>query len=416
MALDFSMYNALMQKPKTVAEYDADAVQGKTNALALQMGQQKADEYTRSVADGNRLRQVVSGFGDDPAANTNMLLKAGRLTEAQAYQKSNAEALAKTADVGKTKEETAKMQKESAAHQFEIAGQLASAWATNPGVTKAQIQAGLAAASHSGVISPEITQAKMTELEGMADNPQALNGWAKGTLQQVMKAKDSMSYIAPDAGQLLTAKTQVDTNAATNATSRANNASTNATTQRGQNMVDARTREANQAPKGQVVQTDNGPMVVDPRTGKGTAVTLNGAPVAPKGTNQKIEDAKSVIGLLDLAAPLLDTATHSRIGQAYDATLASVGQSTEGAQAAAQLRALEGALIAKQPKMSGPQSDKDVLLYRQMAGQIGDPSVPVETRKAAMKAVRALNEKYAGATPPVAPSAGIPSGWSVKEH
>ncbi|WP_426117264.1 hypothetical protein [Massilia sp. PWRC2] len=232
MALDLSMYNALLQRPKSVADYDAEAMTNQSNALAnqtnalgLQQGRMKMDEYQRSVTDGNKLRQVVAGFGEDQTANYNSLLRAGRLDEAQKYQKGNAESLAKTADIGKTKEETAKMQKESAAHQFEIAGQLASAWATNPGVTKAQIQAGLAAASHSGVISPEITQAKMTELESMADNPQALNGWAKGTLQQVMKAKDSMSYIAPDAN-----------NVANNDRIKADKAAERAVQMRGQNI------------------------------------------------------------------------------------------------------------------------------------------------------------------------------------
>jgi hypothetical protein len=245
MPIDTSMYNALLQRPKSVAEYDAEATANQTNALGLQQGRMKMDEYQRSVTDGNRLRQVVSGFGDDTSANTAMLLKAGRLPEAQAYQKSNAEVQAKTADIGKTKEETLKMQRESAGHQFEIAGQLASAWATSPGITKAQIQAGLAAASHSGVISPEITQAKMTELETMADNPQVLNNWAKGTLQQVMKAKDSMSYIAPDAGQILSAKTQVDTNAATNARVAAEGAANRSQQERASLRVDARAKEAN---------------------------------------------------------------------------------------------------------------------------------------------------------------------------
>jgi hypothetical protein len=54
-----------------------------------------------------------------------------------------------------------------------------------------------------------------------------------------------------------------------------------------------------------------------------------------------------------------------------------------------------------------------------MAGQIGDPSVPVATRRAAMKTVREISERYSGAPAAGAaatPATGIPSGWSVKEH
>ena len=158
-------------------------------------------------------------------------------------------------------------------------------------------------------------------------------------------------------------------------------------------------------PKGQVVQTETGPILVDPRTGVGAPVTVGGKPVQSKELIQRTQDAKSVIDLLDLAEPLLDTATSSLVGAGYDRAAAAFGKSTEGAQAASQLKALEGALISKMPKMTGPQSDKDVLLYRQMAGQIGDATLPTETRRASMKTIRDLHAKYADPQAPAAPKA-----------
>jgi hypothetical protein len=71
------------------------------------------------------------------------------------------------------------------------------------------------------------------------------------------------------------------------------------------------------------------------------------------------------------------------------------GHATKGAQAAAQLKALEGAIMMAQPRMEGPQSDKDVALYRQMAGAIGDSTIPIETRRAALQTVYQLHQKYA---------------------
>jgi len=170
------------------------------------------------------------------------------------------------------------------------------------------------------------------------------------------------------------------------------------------NLKVAQTREAREAsaPKGVVVQSDTGPLVVDPRNGHGTPVTVGGKVVPPKGSGQAAKDAQSVIDLLDQADPLLDTATHSLIGAGYDRAAAAFGKSTEGAQASAQLKALEGMLISKQPKMTGPQSDKDVLLYRQMAGQIGDASLPIETRRAALRGVREMAKKTLGQ--PTAPA------------
>ena len=99
--------------------------------------------------------------------------------------------------------------------------------------------------------------------------------------------------------------------------------------------------------------------------------------------------------MIDQAEKLLDKSTASLTGTAVDVLAGAVGKSTEGAKAAAQLKAIQGALVAKMPKMSGPQSDKDVLLYREMAGQVGDSTLPVETRKAALESIREIQERYA---------------------
>ena len=121
--------------------------------------------------------------------------------------------------------------------------------------------------------------------------------------------------------------------------------------------------------------------------------------------NKPIAEAKESISLINQAETLLDKATASLTGTGVDVLAGAVGVSTEGAKAAAQLKAIQGALVSKMPKMSGPQSDKDVLLYREMAGQIGDSTLPVGTRKAALETIREIQERYAkvpmGSTKPV---------------
>ena len=117
-------------------------------------------------------------------------------------------------------------------------------------------------------------------------------------------------------------------------------------------------------------------------------------PAASKEGQQQTKDSQDVFSIIDQARPLFDKATGSYAGNAADQVARTFGVATEGAQAAAQLKALQGALVSKMPKMSGPQSDKDVQLYRKMAGQIGDPTIPSEQRMAAMKTVEDLNMKY----------------------
>jgi hypothetical protein len=71
-----------------------------------------------------------------------------------------------------------------------------------------------------------------------------------------------------------------------------------------------------------------------------------------------------------------------------------VGQSTPGAQRAGQLESLSGWLVANVPRMEGPQSNFDVQNYMTMAGKIGDRTVPVKERLAALDQVRELQKKY----------------------
>ena len=58
--------------------------------------------------------------------------------------------------------------------------------------------------------------------------------------------------------------------------------------------------------------------------------------------------------------------------------------------------------------MSGPQSDKDVLLYREMAAQVGDSTLPTDTRQAAINTLHEIQERYAkvepGSSKPSAPA------------
>ena len=86
--------------------------------------------------------------------------------------------------------------------------------------------------------------------------------------------------------------------------------------------------------------------------------------------------------------------TGSGVGAAVDYVGGLVGMSPSGSLQAQQLKALGGALTAKMPRMQGPQSDRDVVLYRQMAAEIGDPTVPIARRKAALDTVKQLWAKY----------------------
>lgn len=106
-------------------------------------------------------------------------------------------------------------------------------------------------------------------------------------------------------------------------------------------------------------------------------------------------NADRTLNLLAEAERLIPISTGSMAGSVADQAAAAGGYATQGGQAIAQLRTIAGQLTASMPRMEGPQSDKDVQMYRDMAGDLANPNVPRETRMAALRTIRNLQQKYA---------------------
>lgn len=128
------------------------------------------------------------------------------------------------------------------------------------------------------------------------------------------------------------------------------------------------------------------------------------------GIQKKGSDAVTVLGMTQEARKLLKESTGSAAGATVDLLAGGFGYSTKGAQAGAKLKVIQAALMTNMPRMEGPQSDRDVELYRQAAASIGDTTIPAETRAAALDTIDALQEKYkerAGSTGKVEDPLGI---------
>lgn len=127
------------------------------------------------------------------------------------------------------------------------------------------------------------------------------------------------------------------------------------------------------------------------------AIDTAKADVGRDSARQAAQKMQGQIGAAaDLAAQLLGkNPTGSGAGALADTALNFIGQPTKSGDAAQQLEALSGWMVANVPRMEGPQSNADVLNYQTMAGRIGDRSLPVSTRKAALETVKQLQAKYA---------------------
>jgi len=151
-----------------------------------------------------------------------------------------------------------------------------------------------------------------------------------------------------------------------------------------------------QEPLVAVLGKDGNPVMV-PR-GQAVGMTpFNAQTAGGAGTpGARAREATEAIDIVNQAAPLIRQSTSSGIGAGVDWAGGLIGVSPKGADVAAQLKVLGGALVSKMPKMSGPQSDKDVMLYKEMAGRLGDPTVPTSQKEAALQTIYNLNAKYAG--------------------
>ena len=117
-----------------------------------------------------------------------------------------------------------------------------------------------------------------------------------------------------------------------------------------------------------------------------------------QGIGETIDQAKNILqGKTfnekgeQVKAPL---PTQSYGGVAQDFVSGIFGGSPKGSAEADRLKVLGGSLVMAMPRMEGPQSDRDVSLYREMAGQVGDSTLSVARRLAALDQVEKLYRKY----------------------
>lgn len=118
-----------------------------------------------------------------------------------------------------------------------------------------------------------------------------------------------------------------------------------------------------------------------------------------RGFNAAVQEARNILsgtaGKNPDGTPAVSTLpTGSGIGAGLDWAAGLTGTSPKGAAEADKLRVIGGILTSKVPRMEGPQSNVDVQLYRETAGQVGDATLPRSRRLAALDTVERLLAKY----------------------
>lgn len=167
-------------------------------------------------------------------------------------------------------------------------------------------------------------------------------------------------------------------------------------------MVDQRQRETNdinrEASQSQIVEGPNGFQVVNKATTLARPVSsASGQPVIGKDspTAKNANMARGMLGQIKFGEDLLKSdPTGSKLGAVFDSAIGAVGLSTAGGDVAQKLETLGGWMTSNVPRLEGPQGQKDAELYANMAGNIGDRSIPIDRRLASLSAVKKLMERY----------------------
>lgn len=116
-----------------------------------------------------------------------------------------------------------------------------------------------------------------------------------------------------------------------------------------------------------------------------------------RGTDadKKERQVSNLTSLISDAREALNTnPTDSWIGAKQDDVYRLFGMTSPKAQNAAKLETISGWMVSNVPRMEGPQSNYDVETYMTMAAKVGDRTVPVQERMAALDTLESIQRKY----------------------
>lgn len=405
MAIDPSIItNATLQQQAQQNEI-GNKLAGLTGALGQLVLGRKAQQMSQLATP-----QEQQAFANNSIFSPylNRVLKANQLTA----QKNAIDLLKAQAEIGKTNSEATKNNAQAGGFTLDnsqkkygaIQGAFQQAALTGD---KGQVLLALDAMKRTGMISPEDYDHNASIVSVMKPEEVKQYGMNSGLLN-----KDLAPYLSQTKNNEADNQTAITNNIRTTDASRyatdtaASTADKNREQQSQQFSREQQLQEwlAKNKPIDTQVGNDGYLYAIYPG-GKGVRISdERGTPIQaqPKGANSTVASQNEekqrisrVNAILDEIQGILPQATASYAGRGIDLLARGVGLATPGDVATGKLGTLGGQLVALMPKMSGPQSDKDVAMYKQMAGQLDDPTIPLQVRQAALETIRSLNNKYA---------------------
>lgn len=420
MPIDAGIFQNFLRPPKTVQEYDADAIQAKGNALGLQQQSLQLNALQRQQADDLAYREAAKGFGSDASANANLLFQRGLPAQAMAIQKAGLEA-------NQVKARTAKESSVAEKNEWDLRVEKANKAISDIAGLSSPEQA--IESLNQNLRAGNIDQQKYQAVLGtIPQDPAQFPAWRKNMLVNILDAKTQLELTKPTiqtrntggstdtlAIDPMTGKVTV-TNSVRNTMSpdavASNKVAQGQLDVARQRLAHDQSKDAKEASTGVTYQQDaQGNLVALPKNvapGQPVSpipVMAGGAPMQGKNSPKAAfaQQYSQVKGVLEDVKALIPKATSSGVGKLRDVTLGAVGATTDAGNAAAKLDTYGGWLTGSVPRFEGPQSDSDRLAYTQMAGSVANRSLPADQRLASLEAlVKFMDEKAKSYGIPVA--------------
>lgn len=356
---------------------------------------------------------IIQGLGQNGSGH----LIPGFQTQQQALAKSSA-------DVASTQSKTNDTNFDLVKKKIDASSATLASLLANPNATSDDVAHSLILQTKQGLLDPDHAEQTYQSMPKPTGDPvadrTALRGWLQQQNMRIQTAKDRLEATTPKfTSQTNGQQTFVqDFNPITNPQGPApfqmsatpGEVLKSSTDRRGQDLT---YRSANTVveptPTGYAVVNKDRPNTSLPVTTPGGLQVMQ--PTSPVYKNEQTyasmqETARQARAILARGQP-----TASGFGAMRDSGQQFFGIGSTAQEDAAKLEALGGALTASIPRMEGPQSDADRKAYEAQAGKIGDKTLPVSTRLAALDAVIKLQSQYAkfnganGVTPPGQPPA-----------
>ena len=240
MPADASIYQNFLRAPKSVQDYDNEAMQAQQNALALQNAKIQQNALQQQQADSATYRNALKGFGSDATANYNTLIRAGLGAQAEAYKKN-------ATDQEKVKADADKARFDAAAKKIDIAGQAFNYVRLNPTLDNAN--AVIDYLGQNGIYSPEQVAQYKAQVQ---QNPDGIGNLAEMAFRSALNTKEQLANIQTRnlGGTTDTLSIDPVTGATKTVNSVRNTVSPGdllqaETTRRGQDLTDKRARDFN---------------------------------------------------------------------------------------------------------------------------------------------------------------------------